>query len=264
MDKVISKDGTAIAFDRSGQGPAVIVVNGALSTRVAVPPLRALLAQDFSVFAYDRRGRGDSGDTAPYAVEREVEDLEALITEAGGSAFVFGHSSGAVLALEAANRLPGKITKLALYEPPFIVDDMHPKVPDDYVQHLNGLVSSGRRGEAIEYFLITAVTVPAEMVAQMRTMPMWPEMEALAHTLPYDGMVMGDSFYGRPLTKGKWSAATMPMLVMDGGASPPWMHHAAEGLVEVLPHAQHRRLAGQDHGAAPEVLAPLLVEFFKS
>src|SRR5689334_25194862 len=158
---VISQDGTRIAFDQSGQGPAIILVSGATATRAAAVSLAAALAPDFTVFAYDRRGRGESGDTAPYAVEREVEDIEALIDAAGGSAFVLGHSSGAVLALEAARLLPTKITKLALYEPPFIVDDSRPPAPENFASHLNELVSSGRRGEAAESFM-TFVGTPAE------------------------------------------------------------------------------------------------------
>src|SRR5438046_1626305 len=167
MRTVISQDGTPIAFDQSGQGPALVLVAQAGATRLAQAELSAHLAPHFTVLAYDRRGRGESGDTAPYAVEREVEDLDALITEAGGSAFVFGHSSGAVLALEAARRLATKITKLAVYEPPFIVDDSRPPLPEDYVTQLTELVSSGRRSEAVEYFMTKAVGVPVQEVAQM-------------------------------------------------------------------------------------------------
>src|SRR5947199_8818025 len=148
MRTVLSKDGTAIAFDQSGQGPALILVAGATATRLAEASLAAALAPHFTVFAYDRRGRGASSDTAPYAVEREVEDIEALITEAGGTAFVFGHSSGAVLALEAARLLPTKITKLAVYEPPFLVDDSQAPLPEDAITRLTEPVSAGRRGEA--------------------------------------------------------------------------------------------------------------------
>src|ERR671937_2228400 len=171
--QVRSKDGTTIAFDQPGDGPSIILVGGAMSTRSASVPLAALLAPHFTVFAYDRRGRGASGDTAPYAVEREVDDLDALISAAGGSAFVFGHSSGAVLALEAAARGLA-ITKLALYEPPFIVDDSRPPLPKDYVAHLTELVSSGRRGEAVAYFMTTRVGLPVDAVAQMCHDPMWP------------------------------------------------------------------------------------------
>lgn len=149
MSRVLSKDGTPIAFERSGQGPALILVTGAIATRADAASLAASLSPHCTVFAYDRRGRGESGDTPPYAVKREVEDLDALISEAGGSAFVFGHSSGAVLALEAARLLPTRITKLAVYEPPFIIDDSRPPAPEDYAPHLMELVSSGRRGEAV-------------------------------------------------------------------------------------------------------------------
>jgi pimeloyl-ACP methyl ester carboxylesterase len=263
MKKVISKDGTAIAFDQSGQGPALILVAGATATRLAEAALSAHLAPHFTVLAYDRRGRGDSSDRAPYAVEREVEDIEALITEAGGSAFVFGHSSGAVLALEAARLLPGKIAKLAIYEPPFIIDDSRPPVPQDYVAHLNELIAAGRRGEAVEYFMTDAMLVPAEMVAQMRNTPMWPQIEVVAHTIPYDGTIMGDTMSGNPSTLRKWASVTVPTLVMVGGASPTFFHNGTQMLVDILPNAQYRTLEGQDHGPADEVLTAALVEFFK-
>jgi pimeloyl-ACP methyl ester carboxylesterase len=263
MRTVISKDGTAIAFDQLGQGPALILVAGATATRLAEAALSVHLAPHFTVLAYDRRGRGDSGDTPPYAVEREVEDIEALINGAGAPAFVFGHSSGAVLALEAARLLGGKIGKLALYEPPFIIDDSRPPVPRDYVPHLNALIAAGRRGEAVEYFMTDAMLVPAEMVAQMRNTPMWPQIEAVAHTIPYDGTIMGDTMSGNPATIRKWASVTMPTLVMVGGASHAFFHHGTQTLVDILPHAQYRTLAGQDHGPADEVLTPVLVEFFK-
>jgi pimeloyl-ACP methyl ester carboxylesterase len=260
---LISKDSTPIAFDQSGQGPALILVSGATATRLAEASLAAALAPQFTVFAYDRRGRGESGDTAPYAVEREVEDIEALITEAGGSAFAFGHSSGAVLALEAARLLGGRIEKLALYEPPFIIDDSRPPVPQDYVPQLNKLLAEGRRSEAVEYFMTDAVLVPTEMVTQMRSTPMWPQIEAVAHTIPYDGAIMGDTMSGNPSTLKKWASVTVPTLVMVGGASPAFFHNSAQTLVDILPNATSRILAGQDHGPADEVLAPVLVEFFK-
>ena len=263
MRTVISKDGTPIAFDQSGQGPAIILVAGATATRLAETSLAVALATQFTVFAYDRRGRGDSGDTSPYAVEREVEDIDALITEAGGSAYVFGHSSGAVLALEAARLLKGRIEKLAMYEPPFIIDDSRPPIPQDYVPHLNKLISEGRRSEAVEYFMIDVVLVPAEMVAQMRSTPMWPQIEAVAHTIPYDGAIMGDTMSGNPATLRKWASVTVPTLVIVGGASPAFFHNGAQTLVDILPNATSRILAGQDHGPADDVLAPVLVEFFK-
>jgi pimeloyl-ACP methyl ester carboxylesterase len=263
MRIVISKDGTPIVFDQSGQGPAIILVAGANATRLAEVSLAAALAPHFTVFAYDRRGRGDSGDTAPYAVEREVEDIDALITEAGGLAFVFGHSSGAVLALEAARLLGGRIEKLAMYEPPFIIDDSRPPVPQDYVPHLNELIAAGRRSEAVEYFMTDMMLVPAEMVAQMRNTPMWPQLEAVAHTIPYDGTIMGDTMSGNPSTLRKWASVTVPTLVMVGEASSVFFHNGAQALVDILPNAKSRTLAGQDHGPADEVLTPALVEYFK-
>src|SRR5690242_1175522 len=171
MKTVVSKDGTRIAFDQSGQGPALMLVSGASATRADEASVAAALAPYFTVFAYDRRARGDSGDTRPYAVEREVEDLEAMIDEAGGAAFVFGHSSGAALALEAVRLLPTKITKLALYEPPFIIDETRAPMPEGFPAQLDELVASGRRGEAAERFM-TFVGTPAEVVAQMRQSPM--------------------------------------------------------------------------------------------
>jgi pimeloyl-ACP methyl ester carboxylesterase len=263
MKTVISKDSTRIAFDQSGQGPAIILVAGATATRLAEAPLAATLSSNFTLFAYDRRGRGDSGDTTPYAIEREVEDIDALIAVAGGAAFVFGHSSGAVLALEAARLLNGRIEKLAIYEPPFIIDDSRPPVPSDYVPHLNKLLAAGRRSEVVEYFMTDVVLVPAEMVANMRSTPMWPQIEAVAHTIPYDGTIMGDTMSGNPATLKKWGSVTVPTLVMVGGASPAFFHNGAQTLVDILPNAKSQILAGQDHGPADDVLAPVLVEFFK-
>lgn len=263
MRTVISKDGTPIAFDQSGEGPAIILVAGATATRLDQASLAATLAPQFTVFAYDRRGRGDSGDTVPYAVDREIEDIDALITEADGSAFVFGHSSGAVLGLEAARLLGDRIEKLAMYEPPFIIDNSRPPAPQDYVLHLNKLIAEGRRSEAVEYFMADAVLVPAEIVDQMRSSPMWPRLEAVAHTIPYDGAIMGDTMSGNPATLKKWASVTVPTLVMVGGASPAFFHHGAQTLVDILPNAKSRILAAQDHGPADEVLSPPLVEFFK-
>jgi pimeloyl-ACP methyl ester carboxylesterase len=267
MRTVISKDGTAIAFDQSGQGPALILVASASATRKEQASLAAALAPHFTVFAYDRRGRGESGDTAPYAVEREIEDLDALITEAGGAAFVFGHSSGAVLALEAAQRLPTKITKLALYEPPCIIDDSRPPLPQETAQHLTRLVSSGRRGEAVEDFM-TQLGLPAEMIDHMRHSPMWPGQEAVAHTLAYDVTIMGDTQRGDPASLRKWTAVTVPTLVMDGtlflgrADRHGYLRHGAQELAAILPHARLRTLEGQDHGPADDVLVSALREFF--
>lgn len=261
---VTSKDGTSIAFDRSGTGPVLILVGGALSERSAWAPLAKLLAPHFTVVAHDRRGRGDSGDTAPYAVEREIEDIVALIDDAGGTAFVHGQSSGAVLSLEAAARLPDRVQKLSLYEPPFIIDDSRPPPPAGFAEHIAELIADDSRGEAVEYWMTDIVGAPVEMVAQMKAAPMWPGLEALAHTLPYDIAVLGDGMAGKPLPSARWAAMTAPVLVMDGGASPAWIRHTAETLADVLPYAEHKSLANQTHSAAPEVLAPELKAFFSA
>jgi hypothetical protein len=256
-----SRDGTAIALDRTGDGPAVVIVGGALVDRSSNAPLAALLSERFTVLNYDRRGRGASGDAPPHAVEREVEDLEAIVDEAGGSAFAFGTSSGGNLVLAAARRgVP--ITKLALWEPNFVVDDSRTPLPPDYVDHLGELVASGRRGDAVAYFLTAATGMPEDFVAPMREMPMWPGMEAGAHTLAYDGAVVGDSMSGKPLSADDWNAVSAETLVLDGGTT-PWLSGGAQAIAAALPHATHRTLAGQTHDVAPDVLAPALVEFFE-
>ena len=263
VGKVFSKDGTAIAFDRIGNGPPVILIDGALCYRGMGQSgqLAELLAQHFTVFTYDRRGRGGSGDTAPYAVEREVEDIAALLSEAGGAAFVWGMSSGAVLALEAANRLSG-IKKLALYEAPFIVDDTRPTTEDDW-DRISAAVAADRRSDAVKLFL-KSVGVPGFVRALMPLMiPMWSKLKAVAHTLPYDGAIVRDNQRGKPLPASRWASVTIPALVMDGGNSPAWMRHANRSLASVLPNAQYRTLKGQTHMLKPKAHAPILVEFFK-
>ncbi|MBA3737050.1 MAG: alpha/beta hydrolase [Actinobacteria bacterium] len=262
MEEVTSKDGTTIAFDRSGEGPSIVIVGGALSDRSGAAAVASHLARRFTVIAYDRRGRGDSGDTAPYAVDREVEDIEALIVEVGGRAAVVGHSSGAVLALEAARSYPDRITKLALYEPPLIVDDSRVPLPEDFVTRIDALISEGRPGDAVAYFLTTGPGMPAEVVAGMRQEPVWSSFESIARTLAYDGTIVRDATGGSPAPLRRWASVGVTTLVMDGGASPDWIRNAALALTEVLPDAQRRTLEGQDHGPDPKLLAPALEAFF--
>jgi pimeloyl-ACP methyl ester carboxylesterase len=259
MNTVVSKDSTTIAYDRSGTGPALILVDGALCSRTFGPmgPLAALLAPHFTVYIYDRRGRGESGDTLPFAVEREIEDIEALIAEAGGSAFVYGISSGAALAFEAARALPTAITKLALYEPPYTTKADRVERFLEYRMQLDALLAEGRRGDAIELFM-RFVGAGDEGVAGMRQSPVWPVFEAVAPTLPYDAAELGDSAV--PTERAAY--VTIPTLVAAGGATFPFIQEAAQALAEALPNAQHRVLAGQTHDVAAEVLAPALVEFF--
>ena len=261
MDKVTSSDGTQIAFDRLGDGPPVIVVCGAMCDRALMRPTAEELAKHFTVFNYDRRGRGDSGDTAPYAVEREIEDLGALIAEAGGAASVYGHSSGAGLVLHAAAYgLP--ITKLVLHEPPYVPDgDDERRISHQYAENLKTILAEGRRGDAVELFM-TTVGMPPEMVGQMRKQPWWAGMEAIAPTLAYDSEVMGDISRGGTIPVDLVGRVTPPTLVLCGGASPAWMIDIGRQIADALPNGQLGVLEGQEHVVAPELLAPVVAEFF--
>ncbi|MCI4063184.1 alpha/beta hydrolase [Micromonospora sp. R77] len=250
MDSVRSADGTTIAYERAGDGPPIILVGGAFNDRSTTRPLGAALAADFTVFGYDRRGRGDSGETAPYAVPREIEDVAALIEAAGGRAYVYGLSSGAILAADAAAAgLP--VAGLALFEPPFRVGGPA-GTPPDLQERLTELVSAGRRGDAVELFLTVAVGVPAEAVAGMRGDPGWSWMEGLAHTLAYDCAVSGDG----ALPTDRLAAIAAPTVVVDSAGSPPWLREAAVATADAIPGAVHRSLPGGFHEVPPEVLAP--------
>lgn len=265
MHTVISADGTPIAYDRTGNGPAVIFVLGATATRgLAAQQGDGEAETPFTAYVYDRRGRGDSGDTPPYAVAREIEDLEAMIDAAGGAAFVFGHSSGAVLALRAAGQLGSKIKKLALYEPPFILDNSRPPIPADYVAHLRALSAAGRNEEALIYFMTVAVGIPAEYIGGMKQAPFWASSVKVAHTISYDGEIMGETMYGNPASLQPFAEITTATLVMVGSNSPPYQQNAVATLAKLLPNAQYQSMAGQDHGIAPEVLNSALAAFFLS
>ena len=255
METVISKDGTSIAFDRIGEGPAVVLVSGGSVDRMSLAPLAQELASDFTVLNYDRRGRGPSGDTPPYAIEREVEDIEAVVDAAGGEAAIFGSSSGAVLAMFAAEAGMG-IGKLAMWEPPYIPEGF-PKPPPDQVEQYETMVAEGRRGDAVEFFMARVVGMPAEFVAGARTQPWWGATEALAHTLAYDARIMGD--YDIPMDRA--ANVKVPSLVIAGGADMPFMRETAQALADALPDGQVRFLDGQGHNVDMTVLAPVLKEF---
>ena len=263
MTHITSADGTRIAYSRVGDGPPLILIDGALCHR-GLGPNRKLadrLRSQFTVITYDRRARGESSDVQPYAVEREVEDLAALIAQAGGSASLYGISSGGALALEAARRLPGKITRLALYEVPFFVDDSRAPAPPDYADQLTRLIGAGRRSAAVKLFMREIVGFPAPLVAAMPLFPGWSKNKAAAHTLVYDAAVMGDGQRGKPLPTDRWRSLTLPTLVASGGKSPTWMQTAARQLADVLPGAEHRTLDGQRHYVKPDAIAPVLTEF---
>ena len=235
----------------------MILVVGAFNDRSTGAPLARALESGLTVLNYDRRGRGASGDTQPYAVEREVEDLDALIREAGGAAGVFGYSSGAHLALEAAAR-GLDITKLALYDAPFIVGDGLPRPPQDIASQLAKLISSNRRGDAVELYQTKLVGIPEQVVAQLRHAPFRPALEAMAHTLVYDATLVGDL----SLPADRLRSIKAPTLALYGGQSPALMGPAAKALAEAIPDGQFRVLDGQTHDIVPSALAPVLLEFF--
>jgi pimeloyl-ACP methyl ester carboxylesterase len=258
---VTSRDGTTIAYDKVGQGPTVILVAGAMCSRSfwSGPELANLLAPRFTVYNYDRRGRGDSGDTQPYAVEREIEDIEALIAAAGGSACLYGHSSGAALALEATVRLGTKVKRLALYEAPYNDDPAAQRAWREYLQNLSEALAAGRRGDAVALSM-RYTGMPADQIAGLRQTPTWPAFEAIAPTLAYDHAAILGADAAVPLDLA--ARVTVPTLVLSGGASYPFMQDTARALGRAIPQAQVRSLAGQTHAVDSEVLAPVLVAFF--
>jgi pimeloyl-ACP methyl ester carboxylesterase len=259
LNHLTSKDGTTIGLDRLGDGPPVILISGGSVDRTSMAGVAALLAADFTAFNYDRRGRGDSGDTQPYAIDREIEDIDAVVAAAGGSAYLVGSSSGAALGLLAAEQLKGKITRLAMWEPPYISDE-NARPPANTAQIYRDFVAAGRRDDAVEYFMAKVVGLPPEFVAFGRTQPFWEASEKIAHTLAYDAEVMGD--YSLPLDRAR--NVTVPTIVLTGGASFPFLAETARELVEALPNGQTRVLPDQQHNVAPEALAAALKEFFSA
>ncbi|MEU8613464.1 alpha/beta hydrolase [Actinoplanes sp. NPDC048791] len=262
MPTVTSADGTTIAYETTGTGPALILVDGAMCYRDQGPArgLAAALADTYTVYFYDRRGRGDSGNTLPWSPQREIEDLAALLAAAGGTAYLLGTSSGAVLAADAADRLPG-FSRLALYEPPFIVDDTHAPRPDTFLAETEALIAAGDTGGAVKKFL-RSVDMPGFAVQILALLPPFRKIKAAAHTLPYDLRILGDTGRGKPLDPTRWSGVTAPALVLDGGKSPQYMRNAARALSEALPKAEYRTLPGQTHLVKPAALAPVVKEFF--
>ncbi len=257
MDKkTVSRDGTSLAYHRTGQGPVVVLVSGAMSTGATMGPLAAALSDRCDAVVYDRRGRGGSGDTAPYAVEREVEDLAALIDAVGGEAALYGVSSGGALALRAtASGLP--VRQVAVYEPPFAVREGDERERAEYTDNLNQALAEGRPGDAVELFLRRTGLAP-EMIANARQSPMWAGMESIAPTLAHDDAVMGDGLVPHDLL----ATITVPVLSVSGSASPAWLREAARAIADAAPRGTYRTLEGQTHAVEPEVLAPVLADFF--
>jgi pimeloyl-ACP methyl ester carboxylesterase len=263
MPRVTSKDGTEIAYDREGGGPAVILVGGGATDRSENAPLASVLAEQFTVYNYDRRGRGDSGDTLPYSVEREIEDLRALITAAGGTAHLCGLSSGGALALEAA-AAGAAADRIAVYEVPYSIGGPATQRWREYVRTLHALLAEGRRGDAFALFMGVA-GASGEMIAAAKASPVWPACEALAHTLAYDAACLAD---GQPPVD-RLATVAQPTLVATGGASPDsfvsgggsFFDDAADAIAASLPRAERRVVEGQTHKVDPKAIAPVLADF---
>ncbi|WP_433042257.1 alpha/beta fold hydrolase [Dactylosporangium sp. CS-033363] len=257
--RVTSKDGSSIAYERSGEGAPVILVAAALADRTGTRRLAKALAPEYTVINFDRRGRNDSTEHEPYDVQREVDDIEALIDAAGGQAVLFGSSSGSVLALDAANRLGDKVSKVVLFEPPFIVDDSREPMPADLDADVRKLIDEQQPGAVVKLFMHKAMGIPKFAVNIMSIMPGWSSMRAAAHTLPHDLELMRGTQDGTPLPAERWKAISAPVLVLTGGRSEQFFHRGGDALVEVLADGRHEVLKGQGHGVVlmnPKALLP--------
>jgi pimeloyl-ACP methyl ester carboxylesterase len=263
MPKVTSTDGTAIAYETLGAGPPLILIDGAMCFRESGParPLAEVLKDRFTVVIYDRRGRGESGDTAPYAVSKEVEDIGALLDAVGGSAYIYGCSSGGALAMEAANTFDG-VRKLIVYEAPFIVDNSRSPLTEEDQRQAGRYIAEGRRGAAVKQFM-RFVGVPGFGIVMMQLMRgVWTKLTGIAHTLPYDYQIVGPYQRGKPLPAGEWRDIKAPVLVADGSKSPAWMRTGQQALAKNL-GAEYRTLEGQTHIVKAEAHAPMIRDFFR-
>lgn len=263
MPTIISKDQTSIAFDKTGQGPAVILIHGALAGRADHTDLAEMLSKHFTVYNYDRRGHGGTQDNKQYNLEREVEDLEAIINAAGGSAYLYGISSGAALAFETAARLGDKVKKLAMYEAPYDEAAGAAEKWKTYTADIQKLNAAGKGAEAVEYHM-NYVGVPEKMINDMKASPNWTAMVAMAPTLAYDIAAVGND---RSISAERAANIKATALIMDGGASAqtmPFMRRSAEKLASLIPNAQHRTIEGEAHGVNAKAIAPVLVQFFKN
>ena len=262
MPFVTSKDGTQIGYTVVGSGPAIVLVDGAMCYREMGPatPLAEELKDRFTVYTYDRRGRGESGNTKPYSTDREVEDLAAVIEAAGGSAAIYAISSGVMLALEAANTVPG-ITGMVLYEAPVFTDTTRRPVPTDFVERMDRLVAEGDNAGAIKHFMQNGIQVPWFVLAMMQVFGMFRKMAPIGPTLPYDVAFVSPFWTYKALPANRWPNATMPILTMGGSKSDAWMQNAQKAIAANLPNARHKTLAGQNHMVAATAIAPEIKEF---
>ncbi|MGZ6777349.1 MAG: alpha/beta fold hydrolase [Blastococcus sp.] len=256
MERLDAPDGTTIAYERTGTGPPLVLVMGALCDRLSTATLSPLLAPDFTVYEYDRRGRGDSTEVGEYSVQREVDDLAAVLTVAADPAFVFGHSSGGCLALEAAASGVA-MAGLAVYEPPYTAADDGSGGPAEMLDAIQQLLRTGDRDGAVAAF-VRGTGAPAERVEAMRNEPFWPRMAQLAPTLPYD-LILAD---GGRVPGERLSRITVDTVAVSGGNSPTWAARSCAAIAAAVPHARHEVLEGQTHAPADDVLAPWLRAHF--
>lgn len=258
MPTVNSADGTTIAFDVMGDGPTVILVDGASCYRERGPmrPLAEVLSSQCSVRLYDRRGRGSSGNTLPWAPQREIEDLQALLAD--GSAVLYAMSSGGALALATAAVTPA-VTGLVLYEPPYVGEVGQGDRLARYTSDLHSALAFGDRDRAMELFL-SVVGMPEPAIAAMRSDPGWPAATAIAHTLAYDDALLT----GGRLPRDVAEAVTVPVLVVAGGASPQPMREGARLIADALPHGRFQVLDGETHAVSPDAIAPVVTDFVRS
>jgi pimeloyl-ACP methyl ester carboxylesterase len=258
-DTAISKDGTAIVYEKIGKGPGIILVNGALAHRklYGEKELAAMLAKDLTVIFYDRRGRGESADIKPYTVEKEIEDIAALIDKAGASVYLYGSSGGAALALLAAEKLgPEKVTKLALYEPPYGSDTKQAFASEK--NKVNELVGDGKPTDAVTFYLGKR-GIPPDKIEAMKRSPEWDGLVHTGHTLVYDFQVLGDGTVPVNIARN----ITIPTLVMDGEKSFDFMHATADTVGKIIPGAVRKTIKDQTHDLSPKAVAPVLLEFFR-
>jgi pimeloyl-ACP methyl ester carboxylesterase len=255
---IVSNDGTPIVVDRAGSGPAVVLIGGGPTNRSAASGLADILSEQLTVFNYDRRGRGDSGDTPPYSIEREFEDLAAVLALADGPVAVYGTSAGAIWGLEAAARqLP--ITRLVCWEPPYFADGSPIPPPTDYASKLAALLADGRRSDALDLFFIDAAGLPAAFLDGMHQAPFWTQMEADADALGYDAKLIGD--FSIPAER--LQRVAVPTLIVDGETTPS-ISYGADAVARIVPGAQRRTLAGQPHNVADDAIAPVIIDFVTS
>jgi len=258
---VRSADEVPIACERSGDGPPLIIVDGAIAYREVGPSgkLAKELSHRFTVYRYDRRGRGQSGDAPTYSIQREIDDIQALIEQVGAPTSLLGLSSGAVLALDAANQGLA-VTKVVAYEAPFIVDASRTPAPTGYRQQLERLIEDDRRGDAVKLFM-GFVGLPRFLIATMPLFPAWKKLKAVAPTLVYDATIMEGTQAGRSLPTDRWAAVKLPVLVADGAKSPAWLHRASDAVAAILPNATRRSIDGANHMAQAGRVAPVVASF---